>query len=376
GLSVPEYARQLSARWRQGLADTAQTPDRIHRLRMAADYTIYTPGSEAGLPLSILGTFAAPKGKLSAEDVHQKISATATRLLGLTGTASTPPQPRDHTLTAQLLHPPGPKRRALALPKLTKETQTPPIRTVGTYNLETFFPAKERVKFAALLNNVLASPIFSTWTAGAALDLGKMLYTNGKPQHVIFYTAHLDDNQRMFFTTLLLEEVLTWPRRQSGTSNLRAMLYFDEVFGYLPPHPANPPSKAPLLTLLKQARAFGVGVLLATQNPVDLDYKALSNAGTWFVGKLQTERDKARLLEGLESVAAEQGTLTDRSYLEPMTSSLGNRVFLLHDVHRPKPVLFRSRWALSFLRGPMTREQVSRLMEPVKEQARQAAPLA
>jgi hypothetical protein len=178
----------------------------------------------------------------------------------------------------------------------------------------------------------------------------------------------------MFFTTLLLEEVLNWTRRQSGTSNLRALLYFDEVFGYLPPHPANPPSKQPLLTLLKQARAFGVGVLLATQNPVDLDYKALSNAGTWFVGKLQTERDKARLLEGLETVAAETGTLTDRSYLETVIASLGSRVFLMHDIHWPKPLLFQSRWALSFLRGPMTRDQVAKLMGPVKQQ--DEAPLA
>ena len=189
---------------------------------------------------------------------------------------------------------------------------------------------------------------------GEPLDLASMLYRAGRPQQLIFYVAHLDDTQRMFFTTLLLEEMLAWTRRQPGSTNLRAILYFDEVFGYLPPHPANPPSKGPLLTLLKQARAFGVGVLLATQNPVDLDYKALSNAGTWFVGKLQTDRDKARLLEGMESAAAEHGTLTDRVKLDSIISALGNRIFLLHDIHRPEPLLFQSRWALSFLRGPMT----------------------
>jgi hypothetical protein len=171
----------------------------------------------------------------------------------------------------------------------------------------------------------------------------------------------------MFFVTLLLEEVLNWTRKQTGTTSLRALLYFDEVFGYLPPHPANPPSKVPLMTLLKQARAFGVGILLATQNPVDLDYKALSNAGTWFVGKLQTERDKARLVEGLEGVAAERGTLSDRAYLESVISALRNRIFLLHNVHQPRPIIFQSRWALSFLRGPMTRDQVALLMKPVKE---------
>jgi hypothetical protein len=214
---------------------------------------------------------------------------------------------------------------------------------------------------------VLAAPSFWTWTTGEPLDLSAMLVRNGKPQQLIFYIAHLDDTQRMFFTTLLLEEVLNWTRRQSGTTNLRAILYFDEVFGYLPPHPANPPSKGPLLTLLKQARAFGVGVLLATQNPVDLDYKALSNAGTWFIGKLQTDRDKARLLEGLESVDAEHGTLTDRAYLDTVISSLSNRVFVLHNIHKPAPVLFQSRWALSFLRGPLTRELVAELMQPFKQ---------
>jgi hypothetical protein len=376
GLSVPEYARQLAERWRKGLADTAQTPERITRLRLAADYRIYTPGSEAGLPLSILGTLAAPKGGLAGEDLSQKVTATATALLGLTGIAGDPVQSREHVLVARLLQHAWDEGRDVDLPKMIHAIQDPPIRTVGAYNLETFFPARERLKFASLLNNVLASPSFAAWARGEPLDLGAMLYRAGRPQHLIFYLAHLDDGQRMFFTALLLEELLGWTRRQGGTTNLRALLYFDEVFGYLPPHPANPPSKAPLLTLLKQARAFGVGVLLATQNPVDLDYKALSNAGTWFVGKLQTERDKARLLEGLESVAAEHSTLTDRGYLERVIASLGNRVFLLHDVHRPAPVLFQSRWALSFLRGPMTREQVKALMEPVKERDRGGAPAA
>jgi hypothetical protein len=376
GLSVQAYAEQVAARWRQGLTETAQTPERISRLKAASEWRIYTPGSEAGLPLSILGTFAAPKAKMPREVLTQKIDATATALLGLTGIASDPVQSREHILIAQLLLHFWSAGKDLDLPGLILQIQNPPIRTVGAYNLETFFPAKERLKFASTLNNVLAAPSFATWTTGEPLDLASMLYRAGKPQQLIFYIAHLDDTQRMFFTTLLLEEMLSWTRRQSGTSNLRALLYFDEVFGYLPPYPANPPSKGPLLTLLKQARAFGVGVLLATQNPVDLDYKALSNAGTWFVGKLQTERDKMRLLEGLETVAAEQGTLTDRAYLETVISSLGNRIFLLHDIHRPKPILFQSRWALSFLRGPMTKDQVSRLMEPVKQRNESAAPLA
>ena len=372
GLSPEQYAAELSAAWRKGLADSGQTPDRIARLKASSDQRIYTPGSESGLPLSILGAFAAPKAKMPREELTQKIAATATALLGLTAIAPDPVQSREHILVSQLLLNAWEAHRDLDLPRLIREIEHPPITSVGAYSLETFFPSKDRLKFASMLNNVLASPTFSTWTMGEPLDLAAMLYRNGRPQQLIFYVAHLDDTQRMFFTTLLLEEMLAWTRRQPGTTNLRALLYFDEVFGYLPPHPANPPSKGPLLTLLKQARAFGVGVLLATQNPVDLDYKALSNAGTWFVGKLQTDRDKARLLEGMESAAAEQGTLTDRAKLDSIISALGNRIFLMHDIHRSAPLLFQSRWALSFLRGPMTREQVGRLMEPLKQPA--AAP--
>ncbi len=237
---------------------------------------------------------------------------------------------------------------------------------IGAFEVDTFYPEKERLKLAVALNNILAAPSFSTWIEGEPLDLARLLSGGKKPRQLIFYLAHLEDTQRMFFLTLLLEEVLSWTRKQPGTSNLRAIVYFDEVFGYLPPYPANPPTKLPLMTLIKQARAFGVGLLLATQNPVDLDYKALSNAGTWFVGKLQTERDKARLIEGLLGVAAETGTLSDRGYLESVISALGSRVFLMHDVHRGNPILMQSRQALSFLRGPMTREQVADLMAPFK----------
>jgi hypothetical protein len=372
-LSLEEYARQLSERWKKGLADSEQTPERINYLSQATDYRIYTPGSESGLPLSILRTFAAPKTKLPLEDLTQKINATATALLGLSGITADPVQSREHVLVSQLLQNAWKEGRDLDLNALIREIEKPPIRTIGAYNLETFFPGKERLKFASQLNNVLASPMFATWTVGEPLDLAGMLYRNNRPQHLIFYLAHLDDSQRMFFITLLLEEVLSWTRRQSGTTSLRALLYFDEVFGYLPPHPVNPPSKGPILTLLKQARAFGVGVLLATQNPVDVDYKALSNAGTWFIGKLQTERDKARLLDGLESVAAEYGTMTDRSYLEKVIASLGGRIFLLHNINAGEPKVFQSKWALSFLRGPLTREQVGRLMERIKEQDRLGA---
>jgi hypothetical protein len=367
GVPLGDYAQQLAEQYRKGLEEWGQPPERVRELKEAADYRVYTPGSEAGLPLSILQTFTAPKGATTREALNQKIDATTNALLGLTGIASDPVQSREHILIAQLLLHAWSKGRDLDLPRLITQIQEPPIRTIGAFDVDTFYPEKERLKLAVALNNILAAPSFSTWITGEALDLAKLMGDGKKPRHLIFYLAHLDDTQRLFFVTLLLEEVLSWTRRQTGTTSLRAILYFDEVFGYLPPHPGNPPTKGPLMTLLKQARAFGVGILLATQNPVDLDYKALSNAGTWFVGKLQTERDKARLIEGLQGVAAERGTLSDRSYLETVISALGNRVFLLHNVHRGQPLLFKSRFALSFLRGPLTRDQIEQLMQPIKD---------
>ncbi len=365
-VTLDEHSRQLADQWRAGLAASGQGPERIKRLQESSEWRIYTPGSEAGLPLSILNTFTAPKTSIGREELNQKIDATTTALLGLAGIDADPVQSREHILIAQLfLHSWG-KGRDLDLPRLISQIQEPPLSRIGAFDVETFYPEKERLKLAVALNNILAAPSFSTWVNGEPLDLTALLDGGAKPRQLIFYLAHLEDAQRMFFLTLLLEEVLGWTRKQPGTTNLRAILYFDEVFGYLPPHPANPPTKAPLMTLLKQARAFGVGILLATQNPVDLDYKALSNAGTWFVGKLQTERDKARLVEGLEGVAAERGSLHDKGHLETVISALGSRVFLLHDVHRAQPILFHSRWALSFLRGPMTRDQVALLMEATK----------
>ncbi|HEX5270948.1 MAG TPA: DUF87 domain-containing protein [Gemmataceae bacterium] len=380
-MTPADFAADLAKRWRQGLADSYQKPERVALCRESSEWRVYTPGSEAGLPLSILGGFAAPKGDVSREALNQRIDATASAVLGLTGLEADPVQSREHILLAQLLLFAWSRGRDLDLRTLIQQVQAPPMDQVGAFDVETFYPEKERLKLAVALNNILAAPSFSTWISGEPLDLARLLEGGGRPRQLIFSTAHLDDTQRMFFTALLLVEILNWTRKQPGTTSLRALVYFDEVFGYLPPHPANPPTKVPLMTLLKQARAFGVGVLLATQNPVDLDYKALSNAGTWFVGKLQTERDKARLVEGLEGVAAERGTLSDRNYLEGVISALKNRIFLLHNVHQPRPVVFQSRWALSFLRGPMSREQIASLMKPLKEKPSesakpQAAPVA
>lgn len=368
GLSADEYAEQLSDRWRSGLEKTGQSVERVKALHEAGDWRVYTPGSEAGLPLSILQNFAAPQG-LRGEDLGQKVEATTTALLGLTGVTADPVQSREHVLISRIIMDAWSRGRDLTLGDLVNAVSEPPMDQIGNLPLDEFFPKRDRTRLAVSLNNILASPSFTTWLTGEPLDLGRLLKPDkgGKPRHLIFYIAHLDDAQRMFFVALLMEEILNWTRRQAGTTSLRAIVYFDEVAGYLPPYPANPPSKPPIITLFKQARAFGVGLLLATQNPIDLDYKALSNAGTWFVGKLQTERDKKRLLEGLEGVEAERGSLGDKSHLKKVIAALGNRVFLCHNVHRGQSLLFQTRWALSFLAGPMTRDQIARLMDPLRE---------
>ena len=376
GQTIEQVAEAAAEQARAGLADTLQSAERIARLRDSAEYRVYTPGSEAGLPLSVLQGFHAPGPDTPKEILTRKISGTASALLGLTGIDADPVNSPQHILIAQILQQAWQKHEGLSLAQLIQRVQNPPMRTVGAFDLDTFLPEKERLKLAVALNNLLASPSFSSWTEGEPLDFTQLFASAGKPRHLIFYLAHLDDAQRMFFLALLLDEFLAWTRRQQGSSSLRAMLYIDEVFGYLPPHPKNPPTKGPLLTLLKQARAFGVGVLLATQNPVDLDYKALSNAGVWAVGKLQTERDKARLLDGLESLGADSGAVSDRQSLDKLISGLGNRVFLLHDVHRPRPTVFRTRQSLCYLRGPMTLDQVSGLMAPLKNAPPTPAPMS
>src|SRR4030095_10440866 len=283
-----------------------QSGDRIQRLRDAADFVIYTPGSTAGLPVSILKSFAAPDRELleDAELLRDRINTTTTSLLGLLGIQADPIQSREHILISTLLNTAWTQGESLDIAGLIQQIQNPPMTRIGVLDLESFYPSKERFGLVMALNNLIASPGFGAWMEGEALDIGQILHSSsGKPRVSIFSIAHLGDAERMFFVSLLLNQVLGWLRAQSGTSSLRAIVYMDEIFGYFPPV-ANPPSKLPLLTLLKQARAFGLGVVLATQNPVDLDYKGLSNAGTWFIGRLQAERDKARVLEGLEGVAA------------------------------------------------------------------------
>ncbi|MGH7220077.1 MAG: ATP-binding protein, partial [Nitrospiraceae bacterium] len=368
GLSPADYATQQAELWKKGLGDWGQSGERIQKLRDAADVVVYTPGSNAGIPVSILKSFAAPSQEIldDAEMLRERISTTVTSLLGLVGVEADPIKSREHILLSTILDHTWKARQDLDLATLIQQIQTPPVAKIGVLDLDSFYPSKERFALAMQLNNLLAAPGFSAWLEGEALDVGQMLHSpGGKPRLAIFSIAHLNDAERMFFVTLLLSQTLGWIRAQSGTTSLRAILYMDEIFGYFPPV-ANPPSKQPLLTLLKQARAFGLGVVLATQNPVDLDYKGLANTGTWFIGRLQTERDKARVLEGLEGAAASSGKKFDKQEMEQTLAGLGNRVFLLNNVHEDAPEVFQTRWTLSYLRGPLTRTQIKMLMEPVR----------
>jgi hypothetical protein len=370
GLSVPDYAAQQADLWRKGLADWGQSGARIQKLRDAADCVIYTPGSNAGIPVSILKSFVVPASAIleDVELLRERIGTTVTGLLALIGVEADPIKSREHILLSLIFDRAWKEGRDLDLASLIHAIQSPPVDKIGVVDLESFLPSKDRFVLAMKLNNLLAAPGFSAWLEGEALDVNTLLYSpTGKPRLAILSIAHLSDAERMFFVTLLLTQIVGWVRAQSGTSTLRAILYMDEIFGYFPPV-ANPPSKAPLLTLLKQARAFGLGVVLATQNPVDLDYKGLANTGTWFIGRLQTERDKARVLEGLEGAAAGSGQRFDRGKMEQMLAGLGNRVFLMNNVHEDAPEIFHTRWTLSYLRGPLTRTQIKMLMEPVKHE--------
>ncbi|MGB7903104.1 MAG: DUF87 domain-containing protein [Steroidobacteraceae bacterium] len=361
GQSVDEFAAATAATWRKGLEEWGQDGERVQRLRDAAVVDIYTPGSNAGRPLSILRSFAAPDSVVAndATALKERVSSAVAGLLGLLGIDADPIRSREFILLSALLDAAWRKGESLDLAALIRSVQKPPFDKVGVFDVDSFFPAKDRTDLALRINGLLASPGFEAWLAGDALDIQSLLYdAHGKPRIAIISIAHLNDAERMFVVTLVTNELVAWMRRQSGTTSLRAIFYMDEVFGFFPPS-AMPPSKMPMLTLMKQARAFGLGVVLATQNPVDLDYKGLGNAGTWFIGRLQTERDKARVIEGLLGSDATGGM--DKSQLEEAMSSLPQRTFLMRNVHDAAPVLLRTRWALSYLRGPLTAAEIAKL---------------
>jgi hypothetical protein len=364
GQSRAEFAGTLAKAWKDGLAAWDQTPARIEALRNAADFAIYTPGSAMCTPLAVLREFSAPPPELRDDrDLHrERVQSAATGLLTLLDIQADPITSPEHILLSTVLDRAWQDGRSLDLPGLIAAIQQPGFDRVGVMDLDSFFPPKDRFALAMRMNNLLAAPGFEAWLEGVPLDVDQLLYTEGgKPRVSVMSIAHLSDAERMFFVTMLLAELIAWMRRQPGSGSLRAMLYMDELFGYLPPV-ANPPSKPLFLTLLKQARAFGLGLVLSTQNPVDLDYKALSNAGTWCIGRLQTERDKARVREGLTGAAGSDRLPMD--HLDALLSSLGKRRFLLHNVHETEPALLETRWVMSYLAGPLTRDQLRRLRGP------------
>ncbi len=361
GMSRKQFAEKQSQLWRNGLADWGQEPERIARLRSAAEFAVYTPGSRSGRPINALGSFAPPAAAIAADPdlLRERVQSTVTAMLALTGIDADPLTSREHILISTILSVAWSQAKGLDLSGLVRAIQEPPFARVGVMDLESFYPVKDRFQLAMRFNNLLAAPGFEAWLEGEPLDIGRLLFTSeGRPRASIFTISHLGDTERMFFVSKLLTEILAWVRTQPGTSSLRAVLYMDEIFGYFPPV-SNPPSKQPLLTLLKQARAFGLGVVLSTQNPVDLDYRGLANTGTWFIGRLQTEGDKERVMAGLEGAAA--GKHFNRGRMERILAGLGKRVFLLNNVHENEPAIFQTRWTLSYLRGPMTRENIKLL---------------
>ena len=356
GITPDELAAVTAQTWRDGLARSGITPDRIARLREMAGFTIYTPGSGAGVPLNLVGSLQAPDSADDVEALRDEVEGFTSGLLGLIGIKADPLVSPEHILIANLVERSWSAGQDLDLAALLAQIQDPPMRKLGVLDLDTFYPPGDRAALALKLNGLLASPSFASWNQGRALDIDSLLHADGRPQAAIISISHLSEAERMFVVTMILSKMVTWTRRQSGTGELRALIYMDEVFGYAPPTAA-PPTKKPILTILKQARAHGVGMVLSTQNPVDLDYKAISNAGTWMIGRLQTERDKARLLEGMTSAAGE----VDTKAIDATISALDKRQFLFHSTRADAPRQFSTRWAMSYLAGPLTRDQIKLL---------------
>ena len=366
GISVGELAGNTADMWKNGLDGWGIGPERIAALREKADFTIYTPGSNSGIGLDIIGDLSAPDGA-DSEALADEVEGLVSSLLALIDIEADPLTSREHILLSNLVHRAWENGEDLSLSTLLGQIQNPPIRKLGVLELESFYPTKDRTALVMKLNGLLASPSFGSWMEGVPLDIDAMLGQG--PKASIISIAHLSDSERQFVVTLVLSKIVTWMRKQAGTPELRALIYMDEVFGYVPPT-AMPPTKKPILTILKQARAFGVGLVLATQNPVDIDYKAISNAGTWMVGRLQTERDKDRLLEGMTAA----GGGANKSELSDIISALDKRQFLLHQTRASAPTMFGTRWAMSYLPGPLTRTQIADLMESEKAELGSGSP--
>ncbi|HSG48251.1 MAG TPA: DUF87 domain-containing protein, partial [Longimicrobiales bacterium] len=356
-MTPADFARATAELWRTGLERSGVTPDRMRAVSEGAEVRLLTPGSTAGIPLNLVGDLGAPAASWETEGevLRDEIEGLVSGLLVMAGLDTDPLTSREHILLSNLVEHAWRNGRSLDLPTLITWVQAPPLRKLGVFDLDTFFPPNDRMGLAMRLNGLVASPSFAEWFQGEPLDMDALLRSpSGRPRASILYLAHLSDAERLFVVARVLSKLVTWVRQQPGTSALRALLYVDEIMGYAPPT-AEPPTKRPLLTLFKQARAHGVGVVVATQNPVDLDYKVMSNAGTWMVGRLQTERDKARILEGLRSASGE----VDVKGWDAAIGGLGKRQFLLKSARAAEPVLFSTRWAMSYLRGPFTRSEIT-----------------
>mgnify|MGYP006385397635 FL=1 len=364
GGTKEELAIKVSNSYKEGIQRDFQDLSRVKKLKDSADFTIYTPGSSAGIQVSILSSFKAPTIEI-LEDMElfsNIINSTVHSILSLIDNKSDETS-KESILLASIFTSYFKEQRDLTLEELITLIVTPPFSKIGVFDLETFFPQSDRLKFALKINTIIASPSFSSWLEGESLDISKMLYSqSGKAKVNIFSIAHLNDSQRMFFVTILLNQILAWMRRQEGTTSLKALLYMDEIFGYFPPQ-ANPPSKQPMLTLLKQARSFGIGVILSTQNPVDIDYKGLSNIGTWFIGRLQTKQDIEKVIDGLSS-ASEKGL--NKQELSLALGTLAKRNFIMKNINEEHIKTFETRWALSYLKGPLSKDAIKKLMENKK----------
>ena len=360
GLSVTELALKTAQTWKNGIEADFQNQERIQKLKDSADFTIYTPGSSAGVQISILSSFKAPSIEVLEDNelLVSLINSTVSSILSLIDEKDDSSS-KEFILISTIFMNSYSNQKDLSLEELITYIVTPPFSKIGIFDLETFFPQSERLKLALKLNTIIANPSFKSWIEGEPLDISNLLYDeSGKAKVSIFSIAHLNDSQRMFFVSLLLNQMVSWMRRQEGTTSLKALLYMDEIFGYFPPN-SNPPSKQPMLTLLKQARSFGVGVILSTQNPVDIDYKGLANIGTWFIGRLQTKQDKEKVIDGLSS--AIEGKI-DKNEMENLLSNLEKRTFIMKNINEDGIKIFQTRWTLSYLKGPITKEQIKFLM--------------
>ena len=363
GKSVQEFAQSRATLWKNGLEADFQDVSRIEKFKNSADFTIYTPGSDAGVQVSILSSFKAPSKEVLEDNelLVSLINSTVSSILALIE-EKTDSSSKESILLSSIFLNAFKEQKDLSLEDLINLIVTPPFSKIGVFDLETFFAQADRLKLALKLNGVIANPAFSTWIEGESLDISKMLYDEkGKAKVSIFSIAHLNDSQRMFFVTILLNQMVAWMRGQEGTTSLKALLYMDEIFGYFPPS-SNPPSKQPMLTLLKQARSFGIGIVLSTQNPVDIDYKGLANIGTWFIGRLQTKQDIEKVIDGLSS--ASEGI--NKAQIASLLSNLEKRNFILNNVNEDGIKVIETRWALSYLKGPIPKDGIKRLMSEKK----------